>query len=168
MITSFPKSAHYVLLLSLSVLLLGCPDSKEVEPNDLTTDLVGHYHGEHPVGFPGDDIAKYVYDVDVTRAKTNEINLKISGHYFFRQSTTEPYKDAGAIEDRYFENGKVTETKRFVIQESRTTNWNGHKSARTEINIEGKLTGSILALVATYKFPAYGDQESLNVNLDKK
>ncbi len=152
----------------MTIPLTSCPGSDKVDPEDLTSDLIGRYHGEDPVGFPGSDLAKFVYDVEVSRAKVNEINLKISRRYYFRQFPNEPYTDTGATPDRYFENGKVTETKRFIIQETRPTEWSGNENVRTEIYIEGKLTGTILALVGSYKFPVYGDEETFNVNLERK
>jgi hypothetical protein len=153
-----------LLVATISLGLFGCPSDKKVDPENLSTDLIGTYHGEVLTSTGG---AKNVYDVEVTSTKTNEVNVKIESQYYFQRNSNEPFMPSGAKKERYFEDGKVTETKRFIVTETRSTDWWDY-TTRTDINIEGKLTGKVLALDIEYAFPAYDHTQHITVNLDKK
>ncbi|KAA0990465.1 hypothetical protein [Dyadobacter aurulentus] len=155
-------------LAALSISLFSCPGGQNVEPDDLSNDLIGNYHSEDSSDYFGPTLTNDIYDVEITRSKKNEINLKIVRQLQVRRRLNEPFKNFRDKEVRYFEDGKVTETKRFVVNETRSTDWYDSYTTKTEIYIEGKLTGETLALSASYKYPAYNEDDIITVNLEKK
>lgn len=156
------------IILICSVFLFGCPKNNDIDPKNLANELVGTYAATIPANNYGVVFARHQYLVTITSSKKDEVNLTIKRTTEVRDKENAPFKSYTEPEIATFENGYVVSTKKFIIDETRNTDWyENYKSTSTKVNIEGKLTGSDLSLDVTYAYPAYKKSDEYTVTLKK-
>ena len=158
-----------LLLLPIALILFGCPQDDMVDVGNRTKGLIGEYHLEDITREEPDGIrAERIYHVKITSAtKKDQVNVETKEVYLYRRVVKDPLVAHAAPDIRYFEDVNVVDTKKFLVEEIRDTDWGDSRNATTNIRIEGKLTGDELNVSFQFYYPEHDKHRSHTWKLKK-